>query len=91
MVLSRREGRLLSITETYNAPGNPLDAESAIADLRRHFNISGDLQRCMAKAEHRGICEVQDAALPDEVNYAATFQYLTTMRIVSLRRHPLKI
>jgi len=83
---SRRGERIISISETFNAPGSPIDAIAAIGDVRSQLNIPADNPMCRTAGEHVGVCEVRDAELGSEANVAFTLQIGTVMRLVSISR-----
>ncbi len=86
VVMQRAGDRIVHLAETYNAPGNPIDAEGAIGELRRHFGIDADERKCTTTRPHVGLCEVQDAAEDPDVNQVYAIQILTTMRLVHATR-----
>lgn len=87
VVLSRRGDRILMISETYNAPGNPIDAIAEIDAVRAQLNIPASDPLCRTAGDHTGVCEVRDAELGSEANILFTLQIGTIMRLVSISRH----
>jgi len=86
LTVQRAGERIVNISETFNAPGSPIDAESAIRDLQKHFGFKADEPKCKTVRPHTGVCQVQDAADTPDVNLAFTIQILTTMRMVHATR-----
>lgn len=86
LFFQRRGDRIVSISETYNAPGNPIDAQAAISDLRRRLNIPADNPRCTTSGAHAGYCELQDAEEADQITTLFKLQIMTVMRIVTTSR-----
>lgn len=87
VVFSRRGDRITMISETYNAPGNPIDAAAAIDAVRAQLNIPASDPLCRTAGQHMGVCEVRDAALGSEANILFTLQISTITRLVSISRH----
>lgn len=85
VVFTRRGERILTISETYNSPGKPIDAQSAIDAVRKQLNISEDSQKCKTTA-HSGLCEISDSEEPDQVNTSYKLQILSTMRLITISR-----
>ena len=83
---TRRGDRIISISETYNAPGSPIDAVAAIQALRDQLTIPADEPLCRTAGDHVGVCEVRDAELGSEANILYTLQIGTVMRLVSISR-----
>lgn len=86
VAMTRKGDRLVMIGETYNAPGNPIDAEAAISAVKRQLAIPADSIRCKATSATSGACQIQDAELPEDVNIRHSLQIISTMRIATLTR-----
>lgn len=84
--MTRRGDRLVIVSETYNAPGAPLDANAEISAVRNQLGLPADSNRCRANAANGGTCQVHDADRPEDVNIRYTLQILSTMRMVSIAR-----
>jgi len=86
VAMSRRGERLISLTETFNSPGNPIDADAAINGVRQQLGIPADAPRCKTHNAHNGSCQVVDAEQNTEVTIRFTLQIMTTMRMVAVSR-----
>jgi hypothetical protein len=85
MTMTRRGDRIVQITETFNSPGSPLDANAEIGAVKRQLGLPADSNRCRTNGAN-GSCQVQDADAPEDVNIAYTLQVLSTMRMVGITR-----
>jgi hypothetical protein len=83
---SRQGDRIVSISETFNAPGSPIDAVAAIGAVRSQLNIPSDNPMCRTAGDHAGVCEVRDAELGSEASVIFTLQIGAVMRLVSVSR-----
>ena len=81
LIMGRRDGRLTSISESWNRPGDPFDAQALIAGARSHFGIGADDPGCRAASERSGNCRVQDAEAPEDVDLVFGLQVLPGMLI----------
>lgn len=84
--MTRRGNRLVNVTETYNAPGAPLDANAEITAVKNPLVLPEETNRCRTNSTNSGTCQVQDADTSEDVNIRYTLQILTTMRMVSITR-----
>lgn len=84
--MTRRGDRLINVSETYNAPGSPLDAGTEIRAIKDQLGLPADTNRCRFNGANSGSCQVQDAELPEDVNIRYTLQILSTMRIATITR-----
>lgn len=87
MVLGRRDGALVSISESWNRPAQPFDAGEYIDAARRHFGIGADEAACRAMAANSGACRVQDAEDPADVDLVWGLQILPGMLIRYVESH----
>ena len=83
----REAGRITQISETFNAPGSPIDAVAEIDALKRFFAVHEEARRCRSTAAHTAYCKVQDSEVDADITHQLTLQILTTMRIVTLSQH----
>ena len=86
VTFSRRGVRIYYISETFNSPGNPIDAETAIGKLREQLDIPAESEKCKTVNAHSGLCEVEDAKDPNDITILFKLQILSTMRIVTITR-----
>ncbi len=86
VTFSRRGMRIYYISETFNSPGNPIDAVTAIDKLREQLGIPADSEKCKTVTAHSGLCEVEDAKDPNEITIFFKLQILSTMRIFTISR-----
>ena len=86
LTLSRRGERIVQISETYNAPGSPLDADAEIGAVKAQLGLPGDSTRCQTNSANAGTCQVQDAEASESVTITYTLQVLSTMRLVGITR-----
>ncbi len=86
-VFFRRKGeRIVTISETFNSPGRPIDAQAAIRAVRKQLSIQEESKKCKAAAAHSGFCEVRDSDDPGQTTVSYTLQILSVMRIVTTSR-----
>ncbi len=83
---SRRGERIITISETFNSPGKPIDAIAAIDSVRKQLGIPEDSKKCKTTAAHLGLCEVQDADDSGQVTILFKLQILSTMRLYTISR-----
>ncbi len=83
---SRRGERIITITETFNSPGKPIDAITAIDSVREQLGIPEDSKKCKTMAAHSGLCEVRDADDSDQTTVLFKLQILSTMRLYAISR-----
>lgn len=83
---SRRGERIVGISETFNSPGKPIDAQAAIEAVRRQLNIPADSKNCKTTATHSGLCEVQDSDDPGQATILFKLQILSIMRLITIHR-----
>lgn len=86
LMMSRHGDRIIYISETYNAPGSPLDAKAEINAVKDQLALPAETNRCGANNANAGACQVQDATKPEDVNIRYTLQVASTMRLVSITR-----
>jgi len=86
MSMTRRGDRIVQITETFNSPGSPLDANAEIGAVKQQLGLPADSNRCRTNSANNGSCKVQDADAPEDVNIQYTLQVLSTMRMVGITR-----
>lgn len=86
MSMSRNNGRIVQITETWNSPGSPLDAEAEIGAVKRQLALPADSNRCRTNNANAGHCKVRDAEAPEDANIHYTLQVFSTMRMVTITR-----
>ena len=84
--MTRRGDRLVNISETYNAPGAPLDANAEINAVKNQLALPAETNRCRTNSANSGTCQVQDADTQEDVNIRYTLQILSTMRMVTITR-----
>jgi len=84
--MTRKDDRLVIISETYNAPGSPLDANAEINAVKNQLGLPAETTRCRTNGANNGSCQVQDASEPADVNIRYTLQILSTMRMASITR-----
>lgn len=60
--LSRANGHLVNISETYNRPRNRFDTHAEIQAIQDHFGIGRDDPNCHVNDHDTGACRVADAA-----------------------------
>ncbi|MGD2015477.1 MAG: hypothetical protein PVI94_17510 [Desulfobacterales bacterium] len=83
---SRRGERIITISETFHSPGNPIDAQAAIKSVREQLSIQEDSNKCRATATHSGLCEVQDSDDPGQATILYKLQILSVMRLMTISR-----
>ena len=85
VTFTRRGELIITISETFNAPGKPIDAKSAIDAVRTQLDIPEDSKKCKTTA-HSGLCEVRDSQDPNEITTSYKLQILSTMRLMTISR-----
>jgi hypothetical protein len=83
---SRRGERIVAISETFNSPGKPIDAQAAIETVREQLSIQEDSNKCRSTATHSGLCEVQDSDDPGQTTISFKLQILSVMRLITISR-----
>ncbi|MEM9621414.1 MAG: hypothetical protein AAF993_07175 [Pseudomonadota bacterium] len=83
---SRRGERLTTLRETFNAPGQRIDADAAISAIRQQLGIPADAGRCASKSTTAGYCELYDAEPGPEVTLMYKLQIMPGMRIITISR-----
>lgn len=83
---SRRGDRIITISETFNSPGKPIDAQAAIEAVRQQLSIRADSNKCKTTATYLGLCEVQDSDDPRETTILFKLQILSVMRLITISR-----
>ena len=84
--MTRRGDRLVNVSESYNAPGAPLDANAEINSVKNQLALPAETNRCGTNSANGGTCQVQDAEAAEDVNIHYTLQILSTMRLVTITR-----
>ena len=83
---SRRGDRIVSINESFNAPGKQLDAEAEIGAVRRHLGLAEDTPQCQAPRPNSGSCSVQDAEDNIDAETSYFLQIMPGMRMAGAAR-----
>jgi hypothetical protein len=83
---SRRGERIVTISETFNSPGKPIDAQAAIEAVREQLSIQEDSKNCRVTATYSGLCEVQDSDDPGQTAISFKLQILSVMRLITISR-----
>ena len=76
IVMTKKDGRLTHLKETFTRPQNKFSASELIAEARKHFGIGPDEPKCKANSEFMGNCRVQDHADPQQVTLVFGMQIL---------------
>lgn len=62
IALSRANGHLVNISETFNRPRQKFDTHAEIQTIQNHFGIGPDDPKCRVNDHGTGACRVADAA-----------------------------
>jgi len=81
IIMSRKDGRITTISETWNRPRDHFNAFELVDEARRHFGIPEDEKECRAVSTTAGRCRVQDRDDPQDVDYVYGLQILPGMLI----------